>query len=366
MEQRDVGDGSGVNHALESCSVSSPPQLVRCVSYALTVHALDMESFVDGIQRLSCLTKQLSSFVRQPTRKDRQPPAAERLPPEILAAIVAYVVHDFENECPANGDNRHRDTLSSCSLVCLFWAEQCRPQIHKSLILRSPADLATLTAVTTHVTGTRLAPLLTLVCALSVEQKLAECPWFHNVYAFARTRLPRAQVRLHVIGPSIPTSRGRTVTRPLSHGLPRAIPARTRECCDLVLENIHFPDGMGIRNLLHDASVTTCCDYGLTFKEVTWAHVDGNDLSASEPLAFRVINQRVDLRITGQCTDIVTLAWTALAWPTLSQGSRTMWIELHPLDSGVMLQFIRSSGLWEDVDRDTLRISTCVQDAPPR
>lgn len=127
---------------------------------------------------------------------------AADLPEELFSSILNYVAYDsglWDSEW-INLRPEQKQQLSACSLVCLWWAEQCRHLLFAELTFRSLADLDIFYSFVES-TPKRLVPLDRLLQRASIEQDLKQRTWFHTALDYCKIDWTVIRPRLHVVSP---------------------------------------------------------------------------------------------------------------------------------------------------------------------
>lgn len=231
--------------------------------------------------------------------------------------------------------------MSSCSLVCVDWANRCRAYLFRgaTVVLKSQGELSILEAYA--ITGSpRLIPLNTLIRSLKVEQTWESPAWCYQV-CNSRLSLGRRydwilEDTLVLRGP-VPADLPPAAYRSPHWSLPRTMPKSYLAFKEVTLRDVHFPSLPDLvaflRHFVHWGS--------FTFINVTWSSSNGG-----VPVTFRRSTEQSGSKpyhITAEgCTDHVLpciMTYGSL-WPLsyMTAGERDTCTELiretTGLDSG--------------------------------
>ena len=150
---------------------------------------------------------------QSPSTQRMQPSKAAEIPEELFEHILWHVctrriIHE---------DYRRR--LSVSSLVCRYWAHQCRPPLFHRIELRTPDDVKRFCEFLCTPTLPGLRPIPAMTHELRIVARNMDQPWFHLVFLL----IPKLQrVQLAYLQPC-PTD-GKWSWRTLHPFLPRSIP----------------------------------------------------------------------------------------------------------------------------------------------
>lgn len=171
--------------------------------------------------------------------------------------------------------------LAACALTCLYWAENTRGRIFQIIILRSLEDLRGLQSLWDRPPVTRLTPISHFLERLLVEHQLTKWLWIHNLRGplleWPRGNATFLSLDMYVSG-SVPTKpipqnasiqSKRTVRHPLFYTIPRPLPLPFYRV-GLHLEDIHFADYSGLKNLVQDFNMRGFCTENIFCRKLTW------------------------------------------------------------------------------------------------
>ena len=174
------------------------------------------------------------------------PATAASLPPELFAHIVKYAGTEQSGDYDVRVEGNARQELLSCSLVCLDWANWCRPLLFQDphgIRLKALAELKILDFYTFHGCSS-LTPLLHMTRRIHVWQSWEEGLSYQSVYCLSRKFTQAIQAWLHLIlhGPmpvDLPLRAYRSP--PWLYCLPRSMPPSLLPFKHVCLQDVHFP-----------------------------------------------------------------------------------------------------------------------------
>lgn len=165
--------------------------------------------------------------------------------------------------------------MMSCSLVCLYWANQCRDYLFRDmeLVIRSLADFLVLESSYVMNGCTRLVRLRSLTSISRIEQTWESTAWCYRLYSSHlldslgshRWRRPPFVLR----GP-VPAHLPHTAYRSPHWSLPRLMPSCYTPFFELTLCDIHFPSLSDLLALLRHFKHLP----EIIFQNVTWSNED--------------------------------------------------------------------------------------------
>ena len=141
-------------------------------------------------------------------------------------------------------DRLTRRQVSSCSLTCRYWSDNCRQILFRDLTLTSLDDARTLiTFVKTP--GSNIKSWLRFLTLIQTEPSV---PWTHLIYMHLLHVLPRSLVLTHQLksGPST----GPLRIRSLHYAIPRQIPGLFLRCSELHITDLHFRSFLDLIELI--------------------------------------------------------------------------------------------------------------------
>jgi hypothetical protein len=101
------------------------------------------------------------------------------LPPELFGNILSHV--NDEAVLRDIGPHVRKETikhLTTCSLVCMYWAQACRPKTFRSVSIQNSDDLFALSSLFLD-TPARLTPVSQYINHVDLMQRLEDKPWIH-------------------------------------------------------------------------------------------------------------------------------------------------------------------------------------------
>lgn len=165
---------------------------------------------------------------------------AAGVPPELFQRILFYLRGSW-GKWELLGWAESKRELSSCAQVCWYWAQDCRPALFHTIILRSRGDLEglfTLASSSNSILRDRSCSIL--VKELAVEAAIApDPPWLHLVFLSKETfpKIDRVSLSLH--GANTPPEMSLRVTS-VHPSLPKSLPPALSRCDSVTLRDIHL------------------------------------------------------------------------------------------------------------------------------
>lgn len=261
------------------------------------------------------------------------PTTAANIPPELFPLLLSYVGTD-ERGAGAPWERRRGEglrDLQSCSLVCLDWANMCRPVIFgsKPVTVLSLEHMEGLEFYARH-GSVRLTPIRTLLTGWELEQTWTSPSWCHRPHETA-ARLDcsvAADHRLHLSGP-VPSGLPPSALHSPHWSLPRSMPASFTPVGVLHLADIHFPSlSSFVKHIRHFKSLRKLCLVRITWDE------DDSTIVRSLPCGLAYVKAE-------ECTDNAHLC--AIAFDAIRSRSGTTpssFGRLRPRERHVCLQVI--------------------------
>lgn len=248
------------------------------------------------------------------------PATGAHIPPELLPLILEYVGTGDRGEGEVwdrNEGEGPRD-LQSCSLVCVDWANRCRPVVFgRPITMRSQKDMESLDFYAKH-GSKRLVPIAHWIWKWTLEQTWALRSWCHLRYN-SSFRLPNPDghhpdgKHLELRGP-VPSSLPVSALHSPHWSFPRSMPACYTPFTTLYLTDIHFPSLSSLFKLVrHFKSLSQ-----LYLEKITWDQVE---VMAPVPHS-RITDLNMEAR---DCTDNV---YAPVALAALCSGSA--FFRLYP------------------------------------
>lgn len=202
-----------------------------------------------------------------------------------LPIIVGYVVKGIR-------DNDKLTRLATCSLVCVEWAQRCRPVLFLSITVKS---LERLEAIILSRISPRLTPIVALVRNIIVVQGWQSRSWFHRLAGSPFDVRP--YLRLVLQGP-VPAHLPRCAYRSVHWSLPRTLHNSFVPFEDGVLRDIHLPSLSDLRRLLGSMHSTR---YYL--QNLTWADSDISEACLASRASLRILRSDHRYLKAEGCTD---------------------------------------------------------------
>lgn len=263
------------------------------------------------------------------------PATGADIPPELFTRILAYVGTDEKGKGQpwdrAKGDGLQ--DLKSCSLVCVYWATQCRYILlfWRCIYVHSLEEMKSLDLSAKH-GSKRFAMLGELIYGWRLEQTWTSQSWCHTRYN-SSFRLKKHDVyhsrdgrHLTLQGP-VPPSLPVSALHSPYWSLPRSMPACSAVFDSLELKDIHFPSLFSLSKLLRQFKFLRW----LSLEKITWDH----DWLLAPVLRPGSNSLTVSARA---CTDNVH--GSRVAYDTLCSGSP--FRRLHSQEQDACLELIRT------------------------
>lgn len=259
------------------------------------------------------------------------PATGADIPPELLPRILDYVGTNDRGYGWYRYDDRNKGEglrdLKSCSLVCVDWANRCRPALFdRAITMRSQKDMESLNFCAKH-GSKRITPIDHQIYRWGLEQTWTSQSWCHLRYtsSFHLENDDTDGIDLKLVGP-VPSSLPVSALHSPHWSLPRSMPACYTPFVDLTLTDIHFPSLSSLFKLARHFKLVEW----LKLEKITWDQVE---VMAPAMHNSRIINLQVDAR---GCTNNVD-APVALA--ALCPGSA--FSRLHPKERNACLMWVQ-------------------------
>lgn len=217
------------------------------------------------------------------------------LPNELLPIIVGYVGTEDGGDFHIWGlkfSHERKGQLATCSLVCVEWAQRCRPVLFERIAVKS---LERFEAIISSRISPLLTPIASLVRDITLVQDWQSRSWCHRL---AGSPLDvRPHLRLVLQGP-VPAHLPRCAYRSVQWSLPRTLPNSLFPFYVVTLRDIHFPSLSDLRQLLGSMHPKR---YHL--KNLTWADSDISEAGPGSRASLTMLRRDGrHLHATG-CTD---------------------------------------------------------------
>ena len=169
--------------------------------------------------------------------------AAAKIPEELFEGILWHVWN-------SKGEDYTR-RLSISSLVCKYWARQCRQMLFHWITLRTPDNAKRFYEMLRRPALPGLQPIAALIRDLKIEAQNMDEPWFHLVFMI----IPKLQsVRWVYLQPCPPG--GKWLWCSLHPFLPRSFPGSLMPIRWLYFEGVHVHSRSTLIRLLSTIPLT--------------------------------------------------------------------------------------------------------------
>lgn len=245
---------------------------------------------------------------------------AALFPLELTSRIIHLSITDPKHIIPLAGFSPDQLLLlRKFSLVCLWWAANCRTKLFENITLRSMDDFDSFRALDAATPG-ELVPARQYVKRLFLEQTLGAPAWFYKMYTlvkgfygsdkkFDTTNCPHTlimpKISLILSGPPNVLNANRIRRCPIFWHVPKILPIYFRRCGMLSVKKIHCSSLEDACNLTREMFVTDT----LYLKSITW---DTTETRMHPPPFGDLLLPNYDVGVTvTDCTDVVALTWAA-------------------------------------------------------
>lgn len=170
------------------------------------------------------------------------PSSAHEVPPELFDNILLFIGSNWSSNAEGKASS------SVCSLVCRWWARQCRRQRFNTIRVTSHARLQELVQLLAF-DHEGLPSISTHIRRIRLEPKADDLPWLHLIFfsLFPMLANPTATIELNL--KSICTDPA-TNWRQIYRGLPRPTPVVCSSVTELDLQGVQFKRGEDLIRLV--------------------------------------------------------------------------------------------------------------------
>lgn len=167
---------------------------------------------------------------------------AHEVPPELFANILLYIGSNWSS------DAEGKSASSVCSLVCRWWAKQCRQQRFNTIRITSHARLQELVQLLAF-DHKALPSISTHIRRIRLEPNSDDLPWLHLISFSVFPVLAHPTVTIELNLKSICTDPA-TNWRQIYRGLPRPTPVVCSSVNELDLQGVQFKRGEDLIRLV--------------------------------------------------------------------------------------------------------------------